>query len=394
MKPKILQIFSRYLKPGGEERVTQLIETSLADRFEIDTYFGSTEQMLGTSWQSRVLAPFRAIHNSRAAKDLEQLQKEKRYSLWLIHNVLPGLSPSVYETAFKLGLPVVHYLHNFRLMCANGFLLNHGEPCTRCLDGNFWHAFTTACWRRSRIASGTMGLVIWRIRSLRTFERITAWVALNTQQKQMHTAVGIPAERIHIVPNFVESAAVVPMPNPGGDVLFLGRLSQEKGLDHLIKAWSRVRVSTRRLLIAGTGAERDHLQALADGLGLRNVDFLGAVPREQHAELWRRTAISVIPSLWHEPFPLAMLESWTNMRGIIAPRLGCFGENVRHADDGLLYEPYSIDSLAHTLQQALDDQSLIESLGRHGRNRIELDFNRELWAARISSVIDEALAPT
>jgi glycosyltransferase involved in cell wall biosynthesis len=392
MKPRILQIFSRYLAPGGEDRVTQLIETALADRFQVDTHLGSTEALLGNSLLDRALAPMRAVHNFGAARDLERLQEKNRYSLWLIHNVLPGLSPSVYATAFRLGVPVVHYLHNFRMMCTNGLLLNHGKPCTRCISGNYWPAFTTACWRNNRIASGMMGIVIRRIRQLRTFERVTAWVALNEQQRRMHIQLGVPEDRIRVVPNFVENVPHPPDPNPLGHVLYLGRLSQEKGVDQLVRAWAHVRANGRRLLIAGSGAEANGLRALVLELGLQNVDFLGSVPREEHHALWSRAAISVIPSICHEAFPLAMLESWSNMRAIVAPRLGAFTENIRHESDGMLYEPYSVEALAYSLQHAIDDATLLEAMGRRGRDRIEADFSRTRWTERIADVIDGALA--
>lgn len=392
MKIKILQIFSRYLEPGGEERVTQLIETALTDRFHVDSYYGSTANLLGGSLMNRALAPVRAVHHGRVAQELDRLQAQHGYAAWLIHNVLPGLSPSVYATAFRRKVPVVHYLHNFRLMCTNGFLLNDGKPCTRCLSGNFWPAWETACWHGSRMASGVMGLVLRRIRHLRVFERVTAWVALNEQQKGMHVSVGVPADRIHVVPNFVERISMPPNPNPRGDVLFLGRLSREKGVDQILRAWSLVSSSGRRLLIAGSGAESAHLQSLAAELRLPNVEFLGPVPRERHFELWSRTAFSVMPSLWHEPFPLSMLEAWSNLRGFVAPRLGCFGENVRHGIDGLLYEPHSVEALAHALQQAMDDDSLITSMGRIGRARIETEFSREQWVERITRVLDGAIA--
>lgn len=392
MKPRVLQIFSRYLASGGEERVTQLIETALADDYQIDSFFGSTERMLGASPLQKITAPLRAMHNFEAAHDLEQLQKNNRYSLWLIHNVLPGLSPSVYATAFNHGVPVVHYLHNFRMMCTNGFLLNHGKPCTRCISGNYWPAFLSACWRNSRAASGMMGLIIGRIRALRTFRKVTAWVALNEQQKRMHVQIGIPADRIHVVPNFVEHIANPSAPNPNGDVLFLGRLSQEKGIDHLLRAWAGVHAANRRLLIAGSGPQSDSLRALARDLALPNVEFLGPVPREKHAALWARTAFSVIPSLWNEPFPMSMLESWSNMRAVVAPRLGCFGETIRHGTDGLLYEPYSVEALMQTLQRALDDASHVETMGRLGRQRIESEFSHTRWVERITQIVQSALA--
>ena len=165
---------------------------------------------------------------ARLSLPLRARQESGSVDLWVIQNALPGLTPAVYETAFRLGVPVVHYLHNYRLGCTNGFLLNHGKPCERCLDGNFWPAFATACWRENRLISGTMGLVPRRVRALRAFRRVAAWIALNQGQKDTHVRMGIPPEKIHVVPHYFEARYPVHPPKPDGDILFLGRLSPEK----------------------------------------------------------------------------------------------------------------------------------------------------------------------
>ncbi|MCX6019777.1 MAG: glycosyltransferase family 4 protein [Chloroflexi bacterium] len=388
MKRAILQIFNRYLNVGGEEQFTRLLAGALESDYDVDTYAGSTEALLGNGILGRVKAPLKAWHNDDVVRDLRRMQAEKRYAVWIIHNVMPALSPAVYTTAFELGVPIVHYLHNFRLMCANGLLLNHGEPCERCLNGNFMPAFTTACWRNDRIASGMMGLILKRVRALDVFGRVDAWIALNQHQKRKHVEVGVPDERIHVVSNFVEMTPDVPMSNAKGDVLYLGRLSHEKGLVNLIHAWSRIDSRGRRLRIAGSGDEEGRLRALVGELGLNSVVFLGPVPREKHAQLWGECAFSVIPSICHDVFPLALLESWMNGRAVVASRLGGCGEIIDQRRDGLLVEPYSVDSLAQGLQEMIDDPDGVAAMGEGGRRRVLTEFSRDVWLSNVRRVLD------
>jgi len=209
---RILQIFSRYLEYGGEEGSVFRIGDALQDHHDVEYFIGSTEDLLGAGGRTSFLAPFRAWHNQAVAQRLRRYQELGKFDLWQIHNVLPGLSPSVYQAAFTLGVPIVHYLHNYRLSCTNGFFLNHGSPCERCLGGNFWPAFETACWRNSRLISGFMGLILRKIRQDGLFTKTAAWIAISEAQKQKHVAMGIPANRIHVIPHFYEHREPPPAP--------------------------------------------------------------------------------------------------------------------------------------------------------------------------------------
>src|SRR5689334_10052808 len=252
MRPRVLRLFARYQRFGGEEAAAKRIHAELRDYLEADWFEYSTDDLLGKNWGQRLQAPLKVVHNAQAARHLRALQRERRYQALEIHNVLPALSPGIYKAAFELGVPVVHFLHNYRLSCVNGFFLNHNRPCQRCIRGNFWPAISTRCWRESRIACGTMGLALQRVRWLETFSKVNAWVALSEVQKRLHLKMGLPAERLHVLPHYLEPAPNFTTRVPAdGYALFLGRLSPEKGVLPLIRAWARVRPSAGRLVVAG-----------------------------------------------------------------------------------------------------------------------------------------------
>ena len=388
---RILQIFSRYIHFGGEESSVSRIGDALQEKHVLVNFMGSTEDLLGDGLASKVALPFRVFHNFQAVVRLRQVQKSGNFDLWQIHNALPGLSPSVYQTAFDLKVPVVHYLHNYRMGCTNGFFLNHGQPCERCLGGNFWPAFQTACWRNSRLISGFMGLILRRVRSVGTLQNVAAWVALSPAQRSKHIAMGIPQDRIHVVPHFYEPKGDSIPPCPNGNVLFLGRLSPEKGVDHLLRAWELVQSKGRKLIIAGDGPEKERLQNQARELGLADVEFVGFLDREQQRAVWAKTAFSVIPSIWSEPFPLTFLESWTQDRTFVANRLGAMAEVVTEGKDGLLAEPFSSESLSSKIQQLINQPELCTMMGSAGKGRILNEFNRTLWLSRIEAIYQKVV---
>ena len=389
---RILQIFSRYIHFGGEESSVSRIGDALQEKHVLVNFMGSTEDLLSDGLASKVALPFRVFHNFQTVERLRQVQKSGNFDLWQIHNALPGLSPSVYQTAFDLKVPVVHYLHNYRMGCTNGFFLNHGQPCERCLGGNFWPAFQTACWRNSRLISGFMGLILRRVRSVGTFQNVAAWVALSQAQRSKHIAMGIPQDRIDVVPHFYEPKGDAIPPCPNGNVLFLGRLSPEKGVEHLLRAWKLVQSKGRKLIIAGDGPEKARLQNQATQLGLSNVEFVGFLGREQQRAFWAKSAFSVIPSISSEPFPLTFLESWTQNRTFVANRLGAMSEVVIEGKDGLLAEPLSPASLSAKIQELIENPDRCTEMGQAGKERILSEFNRTLWLSRIEAVYQKALS--
>jgi len=388
---RILQIFSRYIYLGGEEGSVFRIGDALQQNHDAEYFIGSTNELLGGDVMDKISIPFRALYNLPVAQRLRRYQEVGNFDLWQVHNVLPGLSPSVYQTAFELKIPLVHYLHNYRMACTNGFFLNHGQPCERCLHGNFWPAFQTACWRDSHLISGMMGLILRRVRSIGTFQNTAAWVALSQAQRAKHVQMGIPEKRIHVIPHFYEPKGESIPPCPRGNILFLGRLSPEKGVDHLLQAWKLVRSNGRKLIIAGEGPEESKLKALAKSLSLRDVEFVGFLKGDQQRAIWAQTAFSVIPSIWSEPFPLTFLESWTQDRTFVANRLGAMAEVVIEGKDGLLAEPFSPASLSAKIQELIENPDRCTEMGQAGKGRILNEFNRTLWLSRIESVYQSIL---
>ena len=191
----------------------------------MEYFFSSTEELIGPGLGRLLSAPLRAFHDPKVAAKLRRYQEVGKFDLWQIHNVIPGLSPSVYRTAFDLKIPVVHFLHNYRFGCVNGLFLNHGQPCQRCLGGNFWSAFQTACWRDSRFISGWQALILLYLRRLRIFDRVDQWIALSESHKLMHLKMGLPGKKVAVLPHFYEAKEFPPPFSPHGPALFLSRLS-------------------------------------------------------------------------------------------------------------------------------------------------------------------------
>jgi glycosyltransferase involved in cell wall biosynthesis len=391
-RPRVLQIFNRYVEYGGEQGSVGRIGDALQQIADVEYFLTSSEQWLGRRTpEDLVKAAASAWHNPEVIDRLERYQKIGRFDAWQIHNVFPVMSPSVYALAFQLGVPVVQYLHNYRMSCVNGFFLNQGETCTSCIHGNFTKAALTGCWHDNRLVSGWMGAVMMRVRAMGVFEKVAGWIAISGAQKDLHVQMGIPAERIQVLPHFYEVDPARFIAEPGRDVLFVGRLSKEKGVEQLLDAWKRTDRGEAKLVLAGDGPERAALENKTAAEKIGGVEFLGFVAKEDQEALWKRAAFSVVPSIWQEPLGLVVLEAWECGRAVVVSDAGGLSDTVEEGVDGLKVPMRDAEAWARAIGGMLREPARCWAMAGAGLLKLRSDYTQEKWLKCIGNVYERVL---
>lgn len=220
-----------------------------------------------------------------------------------VHNLFPNFGRRWVE---ELDVPLVHTLHNYRPMCANGMLLRDGEICTLCPDGRRWSGVRYACYRGSRLATAP---IAWANRhgvaADPLLSRADRLVLLSERQRTLYADAGLPVDQTVVWPNFLpdELDPGTAADGPSRDWLFVGRLSEEKGILELAARWP----PGHRLRIVGDGPLRSQVAAAAGP----DVEVLGALGRPEVIGLMRSSTGLVFPSLWYEPSatPLVYVEA-------------------------------------------------------------------------------------
>jgi glycosyltransferase involved in cell wall biosynthesis len=290
-------------------------------------------------------------------RELAALFRSFRPDVLHVHNSFPLISPSLYWVAHRHRCAVVQTLHNFRLLGPQAMLLRDGKPCEDCLGHLPWRAALHGCYRDSRLQSAVVITMLGAHRAAGTYARkVTRYIALNAFCRDKFVQGGLPAERISIKPNFVDLVAQPPEGVRSG-ALFVGRLSQEKGVSLLARALAQV--PQIHVDVVGTGPESGIVAAHPQ------MRAVGALPRSQVLERMRRAAYLVMPSIWYETFGMVMLEAFACGVPVIAPRMGAMEEFVDHLHTGLLFDPSSADALADSLAWA---ERYPEEIARMGTN--------------------------
>jgi glycosyltransferase involved in cell wall biosynthesis len=176
-------------------------------------------------------------------------------------------------------------------------------------------------------------------------------------------------------------------------LLFVGRLTPEKGLVTLVSSLPLIRreIPSIALVVCGRGRMEPRLKTQARELGVSDViRFVGPVAQAQLPPYYDAADVVVIPSR-EEAFPIVSLEGMSMMKPVIASDVGGVPEVVRHDDTGLLVSPSDPSSLAEAVLRVHGDQALGERLGRNGRRLVEERFTWELIAAEIEKAYLEAM---
>jgi glycosyltransferase involved in cell wall biosynthesis len=361
---RILVVHSRYLSgpASGENRVVDDEVRLLREAgHEVVAWTPSLPGNAGTL--DLVGAAFGAVWSQRAAARVGELLRQKRADVVHVHNLFPNLSPAVIRAAAAEGTKVVATLHNYRLLCLPATLLRNGRICEDCLGRTPWPGVLHKCYRSSSAASAAIATSLTSHRALGTFRSVALFLAVSEFVRTKHVQGGLSPHRIMVKPNFAWPAER--RRGPGRYFLYLGRLSAEKGVDTLLKAWGDLEAP---LHLAGDGPDRSLLERLAP----ENVRFLGLVPPEQATELVRGARALMLPSRWYEGAPRAIPEAYAAGVPVVASRIGGLPEFVDEGTSGLLVPPGNVQALRRAAAHLVSDQASVE-LG---------DGAYRLWAKR------------
>ena len=232
-----------------------------------------------------------------------------------------------------------------------------------------------------------------------TIRRASRVIALTSVEAENLVRLGVPSDRIRIIPNGVDlkEFAGLPPRRPNGDtteLLFVGRCyPRQKGLEYLVKAlpFLRSRESIRLTIVGEDWGGVAMLQSLARALGVeRQIAFRGALPRDEVIQAYASADIFVLPSLF-EPFGIVLLEAMAAGLPVVASAVGGIVDVVADGKTGLLIPPGKPLALAAGLEQLISDSSLRARMAEEARRRV-FGYSWDLIVPRIVEVYREAIA--
>ncbi len=386
---RVLQVHTRYRQRGGEEVVVEA-ESRLLRSASISVeqvLFDNADIHEAESMVSGARIAGAAAWSGSAYRRVAEAVAAMKPDIVHVHNTFTAASPSVYAAAASAGVPVVQTLHNYRFVCPSATAFRDGHPCTDCVGRAIaWPSVVHACVRESHAQSLVTAGTVALHRARRTYGAIRTYVALTEFQRRLMISGWLPASRIRVIPNFLEHD-----PGSGGDaregILYVGRLSVEKGIDVLVEAAEALPGS---VTVVGDGP----LSQVVEAARLRGgLAWLGPLDRAAVAERLRSAEALLVPSVCFEGFPIVILEAFASGTPVIASRIGSLAELVDDGVTGLLVEPGNAKALRDAIMRIRERPDEARRMGTAARERFITRYGSDRHLDSLLDAYTSAMRP-
>ncbi len=372
---KIIQVNKFHYLRGGAERYYLEISKKLEDSGDEVAFFSMKhEKNLPTKWSKYFIKNLdfqnlkksdyidlvgRMIYSKKNKAMFNQLLNDYSAKIIHLHNIYHHISPSILDAAKKRGLPIIFHAHDYKLICPNYQLYNNDKFLWDCCGQRAFNCLRKKCFKNSYLQSLLVSSEYFiHHQILDVYKKnIDIYIAPSKYMKKALVRFGFPEEKIVVLYNFVKAEQIISEPIIGDYLLYFGRLSNEKGIDILIKSLKKVDKKIK-LKIVGGGPEEKMLKDLVKKEKLEEqVEFTGPIYGDDLIKVIDNSKAVVMPSVWPENMPFSLLESLGRGKIVLASRVGGLPEIVEDKKNGLLFKPNNVNSLAEAIN-SLDEIDL------------------------------------
>ena len=334
---------------------------------EENKYFAEEISFSAKDLQGKIKAASRIIWGIGVVQNFKKLLEEFQPDVVHLNNIHSYLSPIVAKLAYQRGVKVIWTLHDYKLICPSYSCLCKGNTCEACFTDKK-HVVLRKCMKNSFPAS----ILAWGEAMNWNKNKLSLWtnsfICPSQFMAEKMQQGGYPASKLQVISNFIGEEQVqyiINTPNPIREeaYAYIGRLSQEKGVESLLKAASRL---PYKLYIAGSGPLEADLKKKYTA---NNIIFLGHLGIMDTIELLKKISFTVIPAIWYENNPLSVIESLCCGTPVLGRNIGGIPELIETSSFNRLFTqdeelPSLITKMFNTVVSANRDELSTAALQR------------------------------
>jgi glycosyltransferase involved in cell wall biosynthesis len=371
---KVLLVHNHYQWVGGEDQSFEDEARLLqANGHHVLRYTVHNKEIPA---MNRAALAMRTLWNRKVYRALHALLQGERPAVMHCTNIFPLISPSAYFAAQREGVAVVQSLRNYRLLCPGALFLRNRKPCEDCLGKRFaWPALVHRCYREELPATavlasmnaihGTAGT--WR-------SAVDLFFTPSEFARNKFIQGGFDAQRIAVKPNFVFPDAGAGDGSAGG-AIFVGRLSEEKGVQVLLDAWLHhdIRMTLR---IVGDGPLWETVEAACRKSS--RIVWLEQLPHAEALAHVGRASLLIAPSITYETFGRTVVEAFAKGTPVLTSDSGASAELITSGINGELFRAGDAADLAAKVNELSADPSLLQRMREAARHEYLRKYNGEM----------------
>ena len=380
---KILHVNNKFHFQGGSEQYLYAICRELAreghENAVVHGSAGSThdDAEVSGAYYIHGLNEFNRGLRHELRGQIQAIVEREGPDIVYLHNIT---NPYLVEAMTELR-PVVKYVHDHEFYCAKGIRIVNNELCTnsflpRCVMNAVRGNGYLCMGGRSRpmaVASTVRKMFLNR----RAHQRISHFIVAGSHMQGSLISQGVREDRITVIPYFTEIPENVTPDSGSSTILFVGRISPEKGLEIFLESLSLLEQDFR-FLIAGDG-DPGYISVLRKSIRKKRleekVEFAGWVGNSEIGSYLERSAFLVVPSIWPEPFGIVGIEAMAHSRPAMAFNVGGISGWLEDRKTGFLIKRNDTREFAGHMDLLLRDRALRQEFGRNAYQRASLLYN-------------------
>lgn len=357
---KILLIHNYYQYRGGEDvyfdALTQLLKTKGHDVY---TYTKNSNDL--KTLGDRIYTAIGMFWSKAVEKEFIGIIEKFRPDITHFNNIYPLITPIAYNICRKLKIPIVQSVHNYRFICPKATLYRGGEICELCIKKRFYYpSILYGCYHNSRLASFILSSsFLFHHRIKRSFDNIDHFIFHSGFTRNYYLQnFDFLSSKTSMIPHFaaINEKRKKQIVKYKDYFLFVGRLSEEKGIIPLLNLFSVL--PRLYLVVIGDGPLRKII--LTKYSRYRNIFIKYFLSQGEIFSFMKKALFTIIPSPCYETGSRAMIESFANRTPVLVPKRGMFINTVKDGETGLFFQPDNLRDLKEKIIYLWKNQDKIE----------------------------------
>lgn len=393
-----------YLKGGSEsyyfslnnlceENGYGIVPFSMKDEKNFDSeyeeYFINNINYKNMSFKDKIVNSSKIIYSIEAYNKIKKIITDTRPTLAHLHNFQHQLSPSIIHTLRKMNIPIVNTVHDLKVICLNYKMLNSKGICEECKGKSYYRCVVNSCVSGSKLNSLVNMFEGYLHKYLKSYHYIDKYLCPSEFYRKKFIEFGIPEKKVIHIPNFIDIKDFEPQYDSQDYFVYMGRLSEEKGVKTLVRAMKRI--SSSKLYILGTGPLEQELKEQIENYKLNNVVLLGFKSGKELEQIIKNSKFIIIPSEWYENCPMSVIEAMAYGKPVIGSDLGGIPELVQNETTGLIFKAGDEEDLAEKVNYLLKEHTIAKSMGKEGRLRAEKLYDKKIHFEKIDEIYKSLL---
>lgn len=389
---KILQINNYSFNRGGAESVFFNLVSLLKSKGHwvktLSMDFGEKNSPLIDFTIPRNEFFFNRFYSFQSREIIKEILNEEKPDIVHIHNLVGGISFSILPEIKKLNIPIVASIHDFRLLCPVGIMVNgKGEICEKCKTRKYYKGILNSCHPGGRIKSSVVVFESYLrdfFLSHKKFFDAYLFVSNFTKLKflEFHPELD---DKAYVLYNFnlnFDDKVI-----RGDYFLYFGRYDREKGLLTLLQAFQQL--PEYKLILLGQG---EFSKKVNDFNQNKNIFDLGFKSGDDLKNIIKNSEFVIIPSECYETLSMSAVESLSLSKPIITSGLGGLNELLDNSKNGFKFESKNIDSLIGVLKKSKQiSNKEYEALSRNSYTFAKNNFDAESYYQKLIRIYEDLI---